>query len=90
MNSMRFLTLAALVAGCLAQADAAVVIQNLQAEYRKTPLGIDVGKPRLSWQIAATAAERGVNQTAYQVQVKDARGRLVWDTNRVDSSESWR
>jgi hypothetical protein len=49
----------AIILGSLQQARAAVVIQNLQVEYRKTPLGIDAVQPRFSWQMAATAAERG-------------------------------
>lgn len=88
MSARRVLALMAILLGSLQQARAAVVIQNLQVEYRKTPLGIDAVQPRFSWQMAATAAERGVRQTAYQIAVKDARGKLVWDTRRVESSKS--
>jgi alpha-L-rhamnosidase len=65
---------------------------SLRAEYKTNPLGIDVGKPRLSWQLQSTA--RGVVQSAYQVRVAGRErslraGRdLVWDSGRVASSES--
>jgi alpha-L-rhamnosidase len=67
----------------LPRAGAAVVIRDLQVEYRNTPLGIDVAQPRFSWQMAATAGERGVSQTAYQVQVKDPKGAVVWDSTKT-------
>ncbi len=71
-----------------AQANAAVVVRNLQVEYRSTPLGIDVAQPRFGWQMAATAGERDVAQTAYQVQVREPDGNVVWDTGRVEGSAS--
>ena len=57
-------------------------------EYRSTPLGIDVQQPRFSWQMDATAGERGVAQAAYQIEVRDPKGALVWDSKRIDSPES--
>ena len=41
----------------------AVSVGDLRCEYRQDPLGIDVAKPRLSWQLSAG------RQTAYQVVV---------------------
>ena len=69
-------------------AKAATVVQNLQVEYRNTPLGIDVKQPRFSWQMAATAGERGASQKAYQIEVKDPRGNVVWDTKRTADATS--
>jgi alpha-L-rhamnosidase len=83
---MKILTLSFLLAGGLAQVHAAAAIQNLQVEYRRTPIGIDVAKPRFSWQMAAP--ERGAAQTAYQLVVKDPRGTVVWDTQRTNSATS--
>jgi alpha-L-rhamnosidase len=88
MISIRIATLSlALMAGPQASY-AAALIQNLMVEYRRTPLGIDVAKPRFSWQMAAAAGERGSRQTAYHLIVKDARGNVVWDTGRVESASS--
>ena len=82
----RILILAFALLGGIRQANAAAVIRNLQVEYRNTPLGIDVAQPRFSWQMATTAGERGYAQTAYQIEVKDPKGSVVWDTKRIESS----
>jgi alpha-L-rhamnosidase len=70
------------------RADAAVVLKNLQVEYRVTPLGIDVKLPRFSWQMDATAGERGAAQTAYRLEVKDFKGSIAWDSKRTEASAS--
>src|SRR5258708_12250612 len=79
----------------LAQArtkDGALEVIRLRAEYLTNPLGIDVRKPRLGWQLQSSA--RGVVQSAYQVRVAgserslSAGHDLVWDSGRVASSES--
>ena len=36
----------------------------------------------------ATAGERGVAQTAYQIEVRDPKGTVVWDSKKIDSPES--
>ncbi len=84
----RILMLAFVLLCAVPQANAAAVIKNLQVEYRKTPLGIDVAEPRFSWQMATTAGERGYSQTAYQIEVKDSKGTTVWDTKRTENSTS--
>ncbi len=81
----RIFTVAVVLACGAWQAQAALVVRNLQVEYRSTPLGIDVQQPRFSWQTEATAGERGVSQTAYQIEVRDAKGALAWDSKKVDS-----
>ncbi|MGW7078430.1 alpha-L-rhamnosidase [Streptomyces sp. NPDC054866] len=59
-------------------------------EYVRHPLGLDVPRPRLSWPL--TSAKEGQAQTAYQVRVATAPGRLtepdVWDSGKVASSAS--
>ena len=84
----RTLILMFLLLGGIRLANAAAVIGNLQVEYRNTPLGIDVAQPRFSWQMAATAGERGYAQTAYQIEVRDPKGSVVWDTKRTESADS--
>lgn len=84
----RILSAVSILLCSLAQANAAAVIQNLQVEYRTTPLGIDVAVPRFSWQMATTAGERGYAQTAFQIEVKDPKGALVWDSKRTESPHS--
>ena len=84
----RILIFAFVLLGGFRQANAAAVIRNLQVEYRNAPLGIDVTQPRFSWQMTTTAGERGYAQTAYQIEVKDPKGSVVWDTKRTESSNS--
>ena len=84
----RILILAFVLLGGIRQAYAAAVIRNLQVEDRNTPLGIDVTRPRFSWQMATTAGERGYAQTAYLIEVRDPNGRVIWDTKRTESSDS--
>ncbi|MDX8337748.1 family 78 glycoside hydrolase catalytic domain [Draconibacterium sp. IB214405] len=62
-----------------------VAIDKLTVEYTPTPLGIDVELPRFGWQMNAPENQRGVYQTAYQLQVKSADGELVWDSGKVDN-----
>jgi len=58
-------------------------IDNLEVEYTKTPIGIDVKAPRFSWQMEAPAGKRGYYQTKYQVIVKDPKGKIVWNTTKA-------
>ena len=60
-------------------------IANLRCEYKVDPIGIDVARPRLSWQLRSAA--RGVAQSAYQAQVTRD-GKLLWDTGKVASDRS--
>lgn len=61
-------------------------IINLKTEYTQTPIGIDVEKPRFSWQMQST--ERGASQTAYQITVTDESGKRVWRTKKIRSDIS--
>ncbi len=84
----RILAAALAVLWSAAQLQAGVVIQNLQVEYRTNPLGIDVSEPRFSWQMAATAGERGLGQSAYLIEVRDPKGSVVWNSGRTERAES--
>ncbi|MDH6312454.1 alpha-L-rhamnosidase [Parabacteroides sp. PFB2-10] len=61
-------------------------IRNLKTEYSTTPLGIDVEKPRFSWQMHSE--ENGMKQQGYQIVVTDEAGQIVWDSGRVGSDVS--
>ena len=69
---------------------APVSLTYLRCEYKVDPLGIDVRRPRLSWQL--TADHRSVVQAAYEVRVAESEAELaagpIWDTGRVDSDQS--
>jgi alpha-L-rhamnosidase len=55
-------------------------------EYEETPLGIDVEKPRFSWQMAS--GKRGQSQSAYRITVNDQEGQEVWNTGKIESGIS--
>jgi alpha-L-rhamnosidase len=66
-------------------------VKQLICEYKINPLGIDVVKPRLSWQLVSS--ENDVMQTAYEVRVAESSAKLnsnklVWTTGKVNSSQS--
>jgi alpha-L-rhamnosidase len=66
-------------------------VKNLRCEYKVDPLGIDVRKPRLSWEMES--GERGVMQTSYEVRVAGseaelAKGKVIWSSGKVDSDSS--
>jgi len=60
-------------------------VQGLRCEYELNPLGIDVKEPRLSWTLASD--QRGVLQSAYQLQVRDHQSEL-WDSGKIRSDQS--
>jgi alpha-L-rhamnosidase len=66
---------------------------KLVCEYYANPIGLDVRRPRLSWQVSAK--QRGARQTAYQILVgrnpaalEDAAAGVLWDTGKVMSDNS--
>lgn len=68
------------------------IISNLSCEYRTNPLGIDVLKPRLSWQMQSS--RRGTYQTAYQILAASSTAALndstaiLWDSGFIESDQS--
>lgn len=69
--------------------------ERLRCEDTENPLGIDVRRPLLGWNLAASSTgDRGQKQTAYQVQVASSETRLragradLWDSGKVPSGES--
>jgi alpha-L-rhamnosidase len=68
------------------------VIRGLKTEYQNDPLGIDVSKPRFSWQMNSRA--RGAGQSAYEIRVATDRDTLrdsgspIWDSGKIDSPQS--
>jgi len=69
--------------------------EQLRCEYRVNPAGIDTTEPRLSWVLSPVNPKaRGLRQTAYRILVASTEASLranigdLWDTGRVQSSES--
>lgn len=90
MAPMRSTVVAACILLCGSMpADAGVAVTNLQVEYRRTPLGIDVEQPRFGWQMEATAGERDVAQSGYQILVRESGGVIPWDSGRTEGDIVW-
>ena len=74
-----------------AEKEAALAVRNLRCEYKVDPMGIDVRKPRLSWEL--TSAEKGVVQTSFEVRVAGSeaelgKGKVIWDSGAQASDAS--
>ena len=67
-------------------------VTELSTEYHTNPVGIDVEKPRLSWQITAT--QPNVMQEAYEIRVAETKSdvekgqNLLWTSGKVESDQS--
>ena len=55
---------------------------RLRVEYLKNPIGIDITRPRLSWN-----CEGGVKQYAYKIVAWDEQETVIWDSGKVISSQ---
>jgi len=84
----KMLTLIFLIAGFIAAGGVKPEVNGLICEYHSNPVGIDVQKPRLSWQILS--AEENALQTGYEIKVNNesAKGKLIWTSGKVNSSQS--
>lgn len=65
---------------------------NLLCEYQVHPIGIEVEKPRLSWQIRST--QNNIKQTAYEIRTAASKDnlnkakKLLWTSQKVTSDQS--
>lgn len=73
-------------------ADAKNQVVKLVCEYHVNPIGMDVDKPRLSWQILSD--QKDVLQTAYEIRVFDTsldktkKRKQIWTSGKVASDNS--
>ena len=95
MNASRFIKL--LLIGFLLLENVSLVnsqtrIVQTVCEYKENPVGIDVEKPRLSWQLVSD--NQNVKQNAYEIRVADspesltAKSKLIWNSGKINSDES--
>lgn len=67
---------------------------SLTVELEKSPIGLDVSKPRFSWKMKPKDGRFGQKQTAYRILVATSVGKLredradVWDSKKILSDES--
>ena len=69
-----------------------LTVTELRCEYKSNPVGIDVARPRLSWQIVS--GRRNTLQSAYEIRAGEhlkslTQGEdLLWNTGKVNSVQS--
>ncbi|MDX9882662.1 MAG: glycoside hydrolase family 78 protein [Prolixibacteraceae bacterium] len=87
-HSVRFFSLFVLFSMSVSLLSAKVQVVKLVSEYHVNPIGIDVQKPRLSWQLLSDG--QNVMQTAYEIRVTDQtpNGKLIWTSGKVESDQS--
>jgi len=67
-------------------------VVKLTCEYHKNPIGIDIEKPRFSWQLLSD--EKNVMQTSYEIRVAKSQSDLskknkqLWNSGKVESDNS--
>jgi alpha-L-rhamnosidase len=66
-------------------ASAQVKLQNLLTENLTNPIGIDVQRPRFSWQLVSD--QRNVTQTAYEITVNSGKSNM-WKSGKIMSDQS--
>lgn len=84
--NLRKLFLLALVASAMSCSNISLAV--LKVDYQITPLGIDNPHPQFSWRMEGTGDPEQLTQIAYQVEVSDEAGKVVWDSGKVESGES--
>lgn len=89
--TIKWVVLLAILASASFESWAQIEAVNLRCEYLRSPIGLDVASPRLSWELqSSTRAQR---QSAYQVLVATSAGILdqgkgdLWDSGKVESPE---
>jgi alpha-L-rhamnosidase len=80
-----------MVGTVVARGETVLEVKHLQCEYKVDPIGIDVRKPRLSWELETS--EKNVLQTSYEVQVAGSeddltKEQLIWQSGKVASDAS--
>lgn len=65
-----------------------LLIEHIRVESSKNPIGIDVKTPSISWQLQSSDMQRGQGQLAYQIEVKDQQGVIVWNSGKVNSGNA--
>ncbi|MEL7588992.1 MAG: glycoside hydrolase family 78 protein [Prolixibacteraceae bacterium] len=89
---IRFFFLLALFGGSSSFLCAKTQVTKLVCEYLVNPVGIDVSKPRLSWQMISEASN--ARQTAYEIRAAESAdalkttNKLIWTSGKTDGAQS--
>ena len=61
-------------------------LYDFRTEYRENPIGLTDKAPRFSWKIESE--EQNTIQTAYEINVTDENGNVVWNSGKKASDQS--
>lgn len=61
-------------------------LYDLRTEYRENPIGLTDKAPRFSWKIESE--EQNTIQTAFEINVTDEKGNVVWNSGKKASDQS--
>ena len=92
MKNLKLIPVIFLIFGLSLTSQAKNQVVKLVTEYLENPIGIDVEKPRFSWQILSN--EENLTQTAYEIRVANSlkalskKSNLLWSTGKVQSDQS--
>ncbi len=96
MNRLKFklqiVALAFLFSAFSTNTFAKTQVVKLVTEYHVNPIGIDVQKPRLSWQLLSN--EENLMQTAYELRVAGSvselsrKSKQIWNSGKTESNKS--
>jgi alpha-L-rhamnosidase len=82
---------AVMICAASASGQSPLTIKNLRCEYKVDPIGMDVKKPRMSWELVST--EKGVLQTSYEIRIATSqtdliKGKVLWDSGEKPTDAS--
>ncbi|HKZ68384.1 MAG TPA: hypothetical protein VJ111_18580, partial [Chitinophagaceae bacterium] len=69
-----------------------LIVRNPRCEYKQNPVGVDVLRPRFSWELRSN--QQNILQAAYRILVADDTSLLhkntgnIWDSKKISSSQS--
>lgn len=93
-RSSHHLIVAGLLFVLVGGVQAGLIPERLRCEHLDDPLGIDVARPRLSWQLRDPSMGRGQVQTAWRILVASTKDKLekgqgdLWDSGRVHTEQT--
>lgn len=86
---MKNILVVALFWGISFQVFCQIELFELKTEYADRPMALDIAKPRFSWKVKSKKDENNLKQQAYQIEVKDETGKIVWNSGKTLSDENF-
>jgi alpha-L-rhamnosidase len=65
-----------------------LAVRELRSEYLENPVAIGTLVPRFSWKLAPSEGARDVVQSAYEIEVKNETGKVLWNSGKTASAST--